>query len=87
MTTPAPAPAPETTEGSVSALSTFDAPISIARAIPYGIQHVLAMFVANLAPITILCAAAGFDEAQTALLMQNAMVVAGIGTLVQLFGV
>ncbi|MCC6109300.1 MAG: purine permease [Denitrobacterium sp.] len=87
MTTPAPAPAPETTEGSVSALSTFGAPISIARAIPYGIQHVLAMFVANLAPITILCAAAGFDEAQTALLMQNAMVVAGIGTLVQLFSV
>ena len=87
MTTPAPAPAPDATEGSVSALSTFDAPIPIARAIPYGIQHVLAMIVANLAPITILCAAAGFDEAQTALLMQNAMVVAGIGTLVQLFGV
>ncbi len=80
-------PAPAATAGSASPLSTFEAPISVARALPYGIQHVLAMFVANLAPITILCAAAGFDEAQTALLMQNAMVVAGIGTLVQLFGV
>ncbi len=68
-------------------LSKFHGKISIGRAFPYGIQHVLAMFVANLAPITILCAAAGLGEAQTAMLMQNAMVVAGIGTFIQLFGI
>lgn len=39
-------------------LANFDGRISIGRAFPYGIQHVLAMFVANLAPIAIIAAAA-----------------------------
>ena len=47
-------------------LADFHGKVSIAKALPYGIQHVLAMFVANLAPIAIICAAAGFDEAMTA---------------------
>ncbi|NPD32527.1 purine permease [Eggerthellaceae bacterium zg-997] len=72
--------------GLSAALASFDARIPFARAVPYGLQHVLAMFVANLAPIAIVCSAAGFDGAQTAMLIQNAMVVAAIGTLVQLFG-
>lgn len=68
-------------------LADFHGKVSFAKALPYGIQHVLAMFVANLAPIAIICAAAGFDEAMTASLIQNAMIVAGIGTFVQLFAV
>lgn len=68
-------------------LADFHGKVSIAKALPYGIQHVLAMFVANLAPIAIICAAAGFDEAMTASLIQNAMIVAGIGTFVQLFAI
>ena len=32
-------------------LADFHGKVSIAKALPYGIQHVLAMFVANLAPI------------------------------------
>ena len=68
-------------------LADFHGKVSLAKALPYGIQHVLAMFVANLAPIAIICAAAGFDEAMTASLIQNAMIVAGIGTFVQLFAV
>lgn len=43
------------------------------------------MFVANLAPIAIIASAAGFDDATTAMLIQNAMIVAGIGTFIQLF--
>lgn len=31
----------------------LDGDIPVVRAIPYGIQHILAMFVANLAPILI----------------------------------
>ena len=31
--------------------------VPIAEAIPFGLQHVLAMFVSNLAPITIIAAA------------------------------
>ena len=54
-------------------------------AVPYGVQHILAMFVANLAPILIVAAAAGLSSEMTGVLIQNAMLVAGIGTLVQLF--
>lgn len=43
------------------ALRDFYAKIPIAHGLPYGIQHVLAMFVANLAPIFIVAAAAGMD--------------------------
>ena len=32
-------------------LDRFDGKISVAQAFPYGVQHVLAMFVANLAPL------------------------------------
>ena len=56
-------------------------------AIPLGLQHVLAMFVGNLTPLLIITAACGIEaggELQVALL-QNAMLVAGIVTLVQVF--
>lgn len=69
------------------ALSSLDADISLVRGFPYGLQHVLAMFVANLAPIAIIAAAAGLTSEQSALLIQNAMLVAGIGTFIQLFPV
>ena len=36
----------------------LDGRVPVGRAIPYGLQHVLAMFVANLTPITIIAAAA-----------------------------
>ena len=50
-----------------------------------GLQHILAMFVANIAPIIIVAGASGLDSAQSAMLIQNAMIMAGIGTLIQLF--
>ncbi|MED9873358.1 MAG: nucleobase:cation symporter-2 family protein [Eggerthellaceae bacterium] len=80
--------APSYPERDIAAqLANFDGKISIARAFPYGIQHVLAMFVANLAPIAIIAAAAGFDDVTTSILIQNAMIIAGIGTFIQLFPV
>lgn len=59
----------------------------LGTAIPFGLQHVLAMFVANLTPITMIGAASGLDSAQIAVLLQNAMFVAGIATLIQLYPV
>ncbi|MBQ7559609.1 MAG: purine permease [Synergistaceae bacterium] len=59
--------------------------VPVGTAIPFGLQHVLAMFVANLAPITIIAGAAGLSPEQTGMLLQNAMFVAGIATLVQLY--
>lgn len=63
----------------------LDGKIPWLRAIPYGVQHILAMFVANLAPILIVAGAAGLDSTTTGSLVQSAMLIAGIGTLVQLF--
>lgn len=62
------------------------------KAFPLGLQHVLAMFVGNLTPILIITGTCGigsgteFAEVQVALL-QNAMLVAGIVTLIQLYAI
>ena len=50
----------------MNALYQLDGKIPVMKAIPFGIQHVLAMFVANIAPIMIIAAACGFDKGTTA---------------------
>ena len=66
--------------------------VPLSKAIPFGLQHVLAMFVANLAPVLIVCSAAvirGTDThltpAEITQLLQCAMFAAGIGTCMQLY--
>ena len=59
--------------------------VPIYKAIPFGLQHILAMFVANIAPILIVGGAGGLADKELATLIQSAMLIAGIGTLVQLF--
>lgn len=71
----------------VERLRQLDGKVPVLRGLPYGIQHVLAMFVANLAPVIIVAAAAGLSGDQTTFLIQSAMLIAGVGTLVQLFPV
>ena len=61
--------------------------VPLGKAIPFGLQHVLAMFVANIAPIMIVAGASGLNDGQRAMLIQNAMFVAGIATLIQLYPV
>ena len=61
--------------------------VPVMKAIPFGLQHILAMFVSNLTPITIVAAAAGLAQDEIAMLLQNAMFVAGIATLIQLYPV
>ena len=63
----------------------LDGRVPVAKAIPFGLQHILAMFVANLTPIILIAAASGVSEKQQALLLQNAMFMAGIATLIQLY--
>lgn len=67
----------------------LDGNVPLGTAIPFGLQHVLAMFVSNLAPIAIIAAAAqpALSTDQVAMLVQNAMFVAGIATLIQLYPV
>ncbi len=70
---------------SVSNIYQLEGRVPIAKAIPFGLQHILAMFVANLTPITIIAAAGGLSQEEIAVLLQNAMFVAGIATLIQLY--
>ena len=55
------------------------------QAVPFGLQHVLAMFVSNITPIIILANVVGMNPQLSAVLIQNCMVIAGIGTLIQLY--
>ncbi len=70
----------------------FYGKLPLATAIPLGLQHVLAMFVGNLTPMLIIGGAcgimggAGFEQLQVSLI-QNAMIVAGLVTLLQLYAV
>lgn len=66
-------------------LRNLDGKVPIGKAIPFGLQHVLAMFVANLAPIFIVAGSAGLSPEETAILIQNAMFVAGIASMIQLY--
>lgn len=68
-----------------SNLYQLDGRVPVVQAIPFGLQHVLAMFVSNIAPIIILANIVGIDPALSAALIQNCMVIAGIGTLIQLY--
>lgn len=68
-----------------SKLYELDGKVPLAQAIPFGLQHVLAMFVANITPIIILANVAGIDTTISSTLIQNCMIIAGIGTLIQLY--
>ena len=72
---------------SLENIYTLDGRVPLLKSIPFGLQHVLAMFVANIAPIMIVTGASGLSVQETASLIQTAMIMAGIGTLVQLFSV
>lgn len=63
----------------------LDGQVNLGKAIPFGLQHVLAMFVSNVTPIIILLGVIGADKGLSASLVQNAMIIAGIGTMVQLY--
>lgn len=72
---------------SVSNIYNLEGRVPVGKAIPFGLQHVLAMFVANITPIIIVAQAGGLSGADTARLIQCAMLIAGIGTIIQLYPV
>ena len=69
----------------MSSIYELDGRVPLAKAVPFGLQHVLAMFVANITTIMILAGVVGLDKSISAALIQNCMIIAGIGTLVQLY--
>ncbi len=77
------------TKGLDPAVYDFDKKLPWLQAIPLGLQHVLAMFVSNLTPLIVIggaCGIAAGDPLQISLL-QNAMFIAGVVTLIQLFAI
>lgn len=78
---------------SIENIYQLDGRVPITKAIPFGLQHVLAMFVSNLTPILMVTAVArlagtdvvGITGADQAMLLQAAMFIAGLGTLIQLY--
>ena len=60
-------------EQSIENLYKLDGRVPVGKALPFGLQHVLAMFVSNIAPIMILAGAIGLDSSVSAVLIQNCM--------------
>lgn len=57
----------------------------LSEAIPLGLQHVLAMFVGNVTPLIIISNVLNLDDSIKAMLIQCAMFVSGIVTLIQCY--
>lgn len=59
--------------------------VPLGDAIPLGMQHVLAMYAGNLAPLLVVTSVLNMDMVIKVTLLQNAMFVAGLITLIQLY--
>ena len=70
---------------SMQNIYSLDGKVPFFKSIPFGLQHVLAMFVANISPVLIVSGACGLTPQESAKLIQTAMIIAGLGTLLQLF--
>ena len=69
----------------IAGIYQLDAKIPVSAAVPFGLQHILAMLVSNIAPVMIVAGVCGIEGASLGRLIQSTMVVAGLGTLIQLF--
>jgi len=68
----------------------LDGRVPLKQAIPLGLQHVLAMFVGNLSPLLIILGTCGLTDGNgfgdlRVSLLQNAMLIAGLVTFLQLY--
>ncbi|MCB1036294.1 MAG: purine/pyrimidine permease, partial [Acidobacteria bacterium] len=55
--------------------------------LPLGVQHLVAMLLGNITPPLVIAGALGLDEATTGFLLQMALLMAGVATLVQVYPV
>lgn len=65
----------------------LDGKVELKKALPLGIQHILAMFLGNISPLLIICGMLDMATSLKTNLIQNAMFVAAVVTLVQLYPV
>ena len=78
----------DTTLGTAEQLRDPNYTPPLGKAVPLGIQHVLAMFASNVTPAIIIAGAAGiaFNAPERVYLIQMAMLFAGVSTLIQTIG-
>ena len=55
------------------------------EALPLAFQHIVAMFVGNVAPILIISRVTKIDPSVTTILIQCAMLAAGVATFLQIY--
>lgn len=65
----------------------LDGKPSLGEAFPQAMQHVLAMLVGNITPPMLIAGTCGLSAADQTMLMQSAMIIGGLTTLIQLFPV
>lgn len=68
-----------------SSIYNLDGVVPLKKALPLGIQHVLAMFLGNVSPLIIVCGMLNMALDLKTSLIQNAMFIAGVATLIQLY--
>lgn len=61
--------------------------VPLQKAIPIGMQHVLTMFVNNITPILVIGALCNLTSGEKSMILQNAMFIAGLFTLLQCYKV
>ncbi len=68
-----------------AALFEWDGVPSVSQAFPLSLQHVVAMIVGCVTPAIIIAGVSGLSDADSVILIQSALVVAGLSTFLQLF--
>lgn len=72
---------------SVKNVTRLEGRVPLQNAIPLGLQHVMAMFLANITPMIIVAAASNLSAGESARLIQTTLLAAGIATCFQLYPV
>ncbi|UHQ98448.1 purine permease (plasmid) [Natrinema zhouii] len=65
----------------------IDDELPLSEAIPLGIQHLLAMFLSTVALPLVIAGAIGLGQSETTFIVQMALLVAGIATIVQVYSI
>ena len=58
--------------------------VPLLKAVPVGLQHVLAMFIASVAAVVIFAGSCNVERTVLSRLIQNSFIITGLGTLLQL---
>lgn len=74
----------ENTKSSKS-LFEYDSKPALAKVLPISLQHIMAMFVGTVTVPIIVASSSGASEEQKRMLIQFSLIMAGLGTLIQLF--